>query len=1051
VHNESMRLPPVGNFAPPSLGGREKKKKSEPFAQPPSVQQLPYSIDSNAGVAVSSLRGGPPKKTTKPANAVAPREASPTLVPAAPELLPPPSRSSNLQDEIAFFDKVKKFIGSKQTYNEFLKIINLFSQKIIDKNVLVERVDGFLGSNKELMDWFKRFVQYEGKPLHIENITYKKHNLELSLCRSYGPSYRLLPKTETMMPCSGRDEMCWEVLNDEWVVHPTWASEDSGFVAHRKNQYEEILYRVEEERHEYDYYIGSNLRTIQMLETIANRVANMNNDEKSMFKLPVGLGHSSTIYQKIIRKIYDKEKGLEVIEALHENPAVAVPIVLRRLKQKDEEWKRAHREWNKVWRETEQKVFYKSLDHIGLTFKQTDKKLLTSRNLVAEITTIKAEQNSKRKNPSLPMAKSQLSFTMSDSEVILDILRLVVCYLEHGGSYSSNDRERMETFFKTFLELFFGLPPNLIADRFADNIGANKSLSPESEADTSSGRKRPRDTTGDLLRDVLKRSKQSRSYGNNDRQDQTPETVDTEFDSPAETPRPVEDGPPAPRFDSGETWLRHTTTATPKSETVKDGQPRTVFNLFGNTTIYVFVRLLQILYIRMEEVKGYERVVSKEIASSHNVDFANDLGLYDTKLADMGMQFEPEDCYGQLLNLSEKLMEGEIEHQWFEEAIRQAYRNRAHEFYTIDKVVQALVKHAHSIVTDSRSSEVLALFQDDRNETTSDVKAQIAYRMNVKKIIGPDENLFRIDWDNDKRRLGFQFLGSYDLTMKDVRKAEDKWNYYLTSYMMSVPTEGVPLDQIKAPLLYRSMIENVDEDFPFVIVEQGLMARVCMNTYKLFFEAGTVDYFTRPSSDWEATRTSAIVESRKARWNGFLDGPDGWKADLNDADIQHSQDRFNTWKQEGPEGLKNWKPKPVERPQPAEKEDNVLEPEPGDTTMEEPSESVEATVEQQPVGPAEKPLGPPVEPVKPVDDEKDIKPVQGEAEPAVSMALEEPEPVMGKADDSEQSEERKVLEPSMERPPDASQPSQVPPEESIQTERVSPVEKTDRDGDVQMG
>ena len=100
------------------------------------------------------------------------------------------------------------------------------------------------------------------------------------------------------MPCSGRDEMCWEVLNDEWVGHPTWASEDSGFIAHRKNQYEEILFKIEEERLEFDYYMESNLRTIQILETIANRIANMTPEQKATFKLPPGLGHnSSTIYK----------------------------------------------------------------------------------------------------------------------------------------------------------------------------------------------------------------------------------------------------------------------------------------------------------------------------------------------------------------------------------------------------------------------------------------------------------------------------------------------------------------------------------------------------------------------------------------------------------------------------------------------------------------------------------------------------------------------------------------------------------------------------------
>lgn len=43
----------------------------------------------------------------------------------------------------------------------------------------------------------------------------------------------------------------------------------------------------------------------------------------------------------MIKKIYDRERGLEVIEAVFNNPAIALPIVMKRLKQKDEEWKRS--------------------------------------------------------------------------------------------------------------------------------------------------------------------------------------------------------------------------------------------------------------------------------------------------------------------------------------------------------------------------------------------------------------------------------------------------------------------------------------------------------------------------------------------------------------------------------------------------------------------------------------------------------------------------------------------------------------------------------------
>lgn len=78
----------------------------------------------------------------------------------------------------------------------------------------------------------------------------------------------------------------------------------------------------------------------------------MEGDERATFRLKAGLGNQSkSIYQRVIKKVYGKEQGGEVIQALHENPCVAVPIVLARLKQKDDEWKKALREWNRVWRD----------------------------------------------------------------------------------------------------------------------------------------------------------------------------------------------------------------------------------------------------------------------------------------------------------------------------------------------------------------------------------------------------------------------------------------------------------------------------------------------------------------------------------------------------------------------------------------------------------------------------------------------------------------------------------------------------------------------------
>ena len=63
--------------------------------------------------------------------------------------------------------------------------------------------------------------------------------------------------------CSGRTQLCREVLNDTWVSFPAW-SEDSQFVTSRKTQYEEFIYRTEDERFEFDVILETNKDTIKV-------------------------------------------------------------------------------------------------------------------------------------------------------------------------------------------------------------------------------------------------------------------------------------------------------------------------------------------------------------------------------------------------------------------------------------------------------------------------------------------------------------------------------------------------------------------------------------------------------------------------------------------------------------------------------------------------------------------------------------------------------------------------------------------------------------------
>ena len=66
--------------------------------------------------------------------------------------------------------------------------------------------------------------------------------------------------------------------------------------------------------------------------------------------------------------------------------------------------------------------------------------------------------------------------------------------------------------------------------------------------------------------------------------------------------------------------------------------------------------------------------------------------------------------------------------------------------FTIDKVVGSIVKQVQTILLDAKSQELFELLQRERNiqrPTTSDLTN---LRRATEKVIGPDENLFRMNW-----------------------------------------------------------------------------------------------------------------------------------------------------------------------------------------------------------------------------------------------------------------------------------------------------------------
>lgn len=105
-------------------------------------------------------------------------------------------------EEFGFFDRVKKYLDDRATYTEFLKLLNLFTQEIIDVATLLEKSLLFIGGSDDLVGAFKDLVGWdavkdgriEGEDWIIDNEpVLERPKVELHLMKSFGPSYRKLP------------------------------------------------------------------------------------------------------------------------------------------------------------------------------------------------------------------------------------------------------------------------------------------------------------------------------------------------------------------------------------------------------------------------------------------------------------------------------------------------------------------------------------------------------------------------------------------------------------------------------------------------------------------------------------------------------------------------------------------------------------------------------------------------------------------------------------------------------------------------------------------
>lgn len=124
---------------------------------------------------------------------------------------------------------------------------------------------------------------------------------------------------------------------------------------------------MEDERFEVDMAVERNAAACRLVEPYAEEVTKLREDEEKdgqpigrlHYKLRPRSLHSNHI--GAIARIYG-DRGDEVIHHLVRNPIAVLPIVMKRLKEKDTEWKKVRTEMTKHWKSVAEANYEGSLD-----------------------------------------------------------------------------------------------------------------------------------------------------------------------------------------------------------------------------------------------------------------------------------------------------------------------------------------------------------------------------------------------------------------------------------------------------------------------------------------------------------------------------------------------------------------------------------------------------------------------------------------------------------------------------------------------------------------
>lgn len=278
----------------------------------------------------------------------------------------PPNHGQS--DSLAMLHDIRSILSRKGVYKEFVKALNMFNQGLLNTNALLLVIEPFLRGAPTLFSLFRYYIGHReiNAPPHIQNSleTYQKIG-----------SYRILPEKYRKSTHSGQSASDASVLNTSYVACPTFTSESSTFIFAKKNAHEEALYRVEDERYEWDVLlerVSALILRLMEYEIIAIEDANVTKDNQRD-KAPLEALKLTALDKEIISVVYGSACD-DIILGIIAHPIRAIPVVLKQIRSVETQWIKSRTGNMETWRGIVGRNYMKSLDVRGYKIRSTEKK-----------------------------------------------------------------------------------------------------------------------------------------------------------------------------------------------------------------------------------------------------------------------------------------------------------------------------------------------------------------------------------------------------------------------------------------------------------------------------------------------------------------------------------------------------------------------------------------------------------------------------------------------------------------------------------------------------